>query len=195
MPHLLLRAGWRRFLGCGGWSVIHEPVCGVPSGGRGWPWGWGPLCEHSLRPGSSVLSHPVGRESVLPWRVSGESPLRLRPRPLYRGPVSAAQQASRFQDPNSVAPPLCGDRTTPEGRLGVPTPGHVPPAPKNPQPEGGPRGRGPGLRVGGALQAGSLRSGLGVGARGEGQGRPQGARASRRDQWLVPMEQRLPLQS
>ena len=56
-------------------------------------------------------------------------------------------------------------------------------------------GGGAGLRVGGALQAGSLRSGLGVGALGEGRGRPQGARVSRGDQWLIPTEQRLPLQS
>lgn len=89
-----------------------------------------------------VLSHPVGQESVLPWRVNGENPVRPWPRPLYRIRCLQPSQASCPQNRSSVTPPLCGDRTTPEGRRGVSAPGHVSPALKSPQPGGGPRGRG-----------------------------------------------------
>ena len=56
-----------------------------------------------------------------------------------------ANQASRPHNLSSVTPPLCSDRTTPEGRLGVPASGHVPPPPRVPSRAVDP-GAGPGLR-------------------------------------------------
>lgn len=141
-----------------------------------------------------VLSHPVERESVLPWRVSGEKPVRPRPRPLCCVRCLQPSQASCPQNPSSGTPP-CAVTGRPQraGLVSV----HLVTCPlpaRAPNREVDPRGGG-GLRVGGALQAGSLRSGLGVEAQGEGRGRAQGACVSRGDQWLIPTEQRLPLQS
>lgn len=96
---------------------------------------------HGLLPGPCSES-PSGA-GVCPaleseWGKAGQAAAAS---PVLR-PVSAAQPGLLSPEPVFWDSSLCGDRTTPEGRLGVRAPGHVPPARKSPQPGGGPQGRG-----------------------------------------------------
>ena len=97
------------------------------------------LCAPRPGPGLPLLSGcSLGGVSVSPWGARDANQLR----PLWRGGFAGVWGPARpslcsQEPPSSAVPPPCGARTATGGRLGVPTPGHMPPSPK-PAPPGAP---------------------------------------------------------